>query len=33
MDKIKPDKVTNWIKKFKGPYVLSAKLDGICIIY
>ena len=31
MDKIKPGttKLTNWIKKYKGPYYLSDKLDGI----
>jgi hypothetical protein len=31
MDKIKPDThaLTNWMKKFKGPYVLSCKLDGV----
>ena len=31
MDKIKPDTnaLTNWMKKFIGPYVLSCKLDGV----
>ena len=31
LDKIKPDtnKINNWLKKYKGPYVLSDKLDGI----
>ena len=35
MDKIKPDSnaVANWLKKFNGPYVLSAKLDGISALY
>ena len=35
MDKIKPDSnaVTNWLKKYKGPYALSAKLDGISALY
>ena len=31
MDKIKPDTaaLTNWCAKYKGPYVLSCKLDGV----
>ena len=31
MDKIKPDTnaLTNWMKKYNGPYVLSCKLDGV----
>jgi NAD-dependent DNA ligase len=35
MDKIKPDTgvITRWIKKYSGPYVLSAKLDGISGLY
>jgi len=35
MDKIKPDTnaLTNWIAKFKGPYVLSCKLDGVSGLY
>ena len=35
MDKIKPDtkQLTNWINKFKGPYVISAKLDGMSALY
>ena len=35
MDKIKPDSsaVVNWLKKYKGPFVLSAKLDGISALY
>ena len=35
MDKIKPDSnaVENWLKKYKGPFVLSAKLDGISALY
>jgi NAD-dependent DNA ligase len=35
MDKIKPDTgiLTNWTKKFTGPYVLSCKLDGVSGLY
>lgn len=35
MDKIKPDtnEVILWTKKFKGPYVLSCKLDGVSGLY
>jgi len=35
MDKIKPDTnaLANWIHKFKGPYVLSCKLDGVSGLY
>jgi NAD-dependent DNA ligase/DNA polymerase/3'-5' exonuclease PolX len=35
MDKIKPDTnaLTKWKNKYKGPYVLSAKLDGISGLY
>ena len=35
MDKIKPDTgiLTTWTKKFKGPYVLSCKLDGVSGLY
>jgi len=35
MDKIKPDTnaLTNWVSKFKGPYVLSCKLDGVSGLY
>ena len=35
MDKIKPtsDAVVKWSKTFKGPYVVSAKLDGISALY
>jgi len=35
MDKIKPDtnEILNWTKKFKGPYVLSCKLDGVSGLY
>lgn len=32
MDKIKPsdtNKLTNWLAKYKGPYLISDKLDGI----
>ena len=35
MDKIKPDTgaLTKWKKKYKGPYVLSCKLDGVSGLY
>jgi NAD-dependent DNA ligase len=35
MDKIKPDTnaLTNWMKKYKGPYVVSCKLDGVSGLY
>jgi len=35
MDKIKPDTsaLTNWMKKYSGPYVLSCKLDGVSGLY
>ena len=35
MDKIKPDTgiLTTWAMKFKGPYVLSCKLDGVSGLY
>jgi DNA ligase (NAD+) len=35
MDKIKPDTsaLANWSQKFKGPYVLSCKLDGVSGLY
>ena len=35
MDKIKPstDAVKKWEKKFTGPYVVSAKLDGVSALY
>ena len=35
MDKIKPttDALKKWIKTYKGPYVISAKLDGISALY
>ena len=35
MEKIKPDTgaLTRWQKKYKGPYVISAKLDGMSIMY
>ncbi len=35
MDKIKPDTnaLSNWQKKFIGPYVLSCKLDGVSGLY
>ena len=35
MNKIKPttDAVSDWKKKYKGPYVLSCKLDGVSGLY
>ena len=35
MDKIKPDTnaLSNWNAKYKGPYVLSCKLDGVSGLY
>lgn len=35
MDKIKPDSnaLANWVAKYKGPYVLSCKLDGVSGLY
>jgi len=35
MDKIKPDTnaLFNWMDKYKGPYVLSCKLDGVSGMY
>lgn len=35
MDKIKPDTgaLGNWTTKFKGPYLLSCKLDGVSGLY
>jgi len=35
MDKIKPDTeaLKKWTKDYKGPYVLSCKLDGISALY
>ena len=35
MDKIKPDTsaLTNWIDKYRGPYVISCKLDGVSGLY
>jgi NAD-dependent DNA ligase len=35
MDKIKPDTnaLSSWMNKFKGPYVLSCKLDGVSGLY
>ena len=35
MDKIKPDTgaLTNWMKKYSGPYVMSCKLDGVSGLY
>ena len=35
MDKIKPDTeaLSNWMAQYKGPYVLSCKLDGVSGMY
>ena len=35
MDKIKPDTgaLAKWMEKYKGPYVLSCKLDGVSGLY
>jgi len=35
MDKIKPDTnaIDKWKQKYKGPYVISAKLDGVSGLY
>jgi len=35
MDKIKPDTnaLATWMEKYKGPYVLSCKLDGVSGLY
>ena len=35
MDKIKPDTnaLSKWKAKYAGPYILSAKLDGISGLY
>ena len=35
MDKIKPDTdaLSKWMTKYKGPYVLSCKLDGVSGLY
>ena len=35
MEKIKPDTgaLTRWEKKYSGPYVISAKLDGMSVMY
>ena len=35
MDKIKPDTgaLGNWTAKYKGPYILSCKLDGVSGLY
>jgi NAD-dependent DNA ligase len=35
MDKIKPDTnaLSNWTKKFPGPYIISCKLDGVSGLY
>ncbi len=34
MNKFKDDKkITNWLKKYRGPYVISDKLDGISALF
>jgi NAD-dependent DNA ligase len=35
MDKIKPDTsaLSDWVKQYKGPYILSCKLDGVSGMY
>ena len=35
MDKVKPDSMatTQWTEKYEGPYVVSAKLDGVSGLY
>ena len=35
MDKIKPDTgaLDSWMQKYKGPYILSCKLDGVSGLY
>lgn len=35
MNKIKPDTeaLANWMRKYKGPYVVSCKLDGVSGLY
>jgi len=35
MDKIKPDTniLQNWVKSYKGPYIVSCKLDGVSGLY
>jgi len=34
MDKVKSEKqINNKLKKYKGPYVLSTKMDGISVLY
>ena len=35
MDKIKPDTdaLVSWMQKYKGPYILSCKLDGVSGMY
>jgi NAD-dependent DNA ligase len=35
MDKIKPDtnELSNWMKKYKGKYIISTKLDGVSGLY
>jgi len=35
MDKIKPDTsaLANWVAKYRGPYLLSCKLDGVSGLY
>ena len=35
MDKIKPDTdvLTNWLNKYRGPYIITCKLDGVSGLY
>ena len=35
MDKIKPgtQEISKWKKKYKGPYIISDKLDGVTNLY
>jgi NAD-dependent DNA ligase/DNA polymerase/3'-5' exonuclease PolX len=35
MDKIKPDTsaLNSWLEKYKGPYIISCKLDGVSGLY
>ena len=33
MDKVKPDSLSKWLTTYKGPYVVSAKLDGVSALF
>tara|TARA_B100001113_G_scaffold352982_1_gene355896 strand:+ start:1740 stop:4670 length:2931 start_codon:yes stop_codon:yes gene_type:complete len=33
MDKVKPESLDKWLNTYKGPYVISAKLDGVSAMY